>query len=61
MGGNIPKRVKKWPKKENEVSYKHEKVFLSGKKDLKPYKRMEERKRNPKYTRLSSVESPVFL
>ena len=41
--------------------YQTEKVFLSGKKDMKTYKKLEERKINPKQTRLSLVESPVLL
>ena len=61
MGGKIPKKVKNHLKKAREVCYQIYKVFLSGKKDLKQYKRLKEIKRNPKQTRLSPAESPVLL
>ena len=57
----IPKKVKKWIRKEREVCYQTKKLFLSGKKDLKQCKRLKEIKRNPKQTRLSPAESPVLL
>ena len=57
----IPKKVKNYLKEEGEVFYQTYKVFLSGKKDLKQCKRLKERQRNPKQTRLSPAESPVLL
>ena len=61
MGGKYPKKVKKCSRKVGEVYYQNDKVFLSGKKDLKPCKRLKERQRNPKQIRLSLVESPILL
>ena len=46
--GKGPKKAKNFLRKAREVYYQDEKVFLSGKKDLKPYKRLEERQINPK-------------
>ena len=57
----LPKKVKKCLRKAGEVFYQTYKVFLSGKKDLKQCKRLKERQRNPKQTRLSPAESPVML
>ena len=57
----LTKKVKKCLRKAGEVFYQTNKVFLSGKKDLKQCKRLKEIKRNPKQTRLSPAESPVLL
>ena len=46
--GKCPKNVKKWAKKAEEVSYHDQRVFLSCKKDLKPYKTLKERHINHK-------------
>ena len=43
MGGKNPKKVKNCLRKAGEVFYQTDKVFLSGKKDLKP---MQKTKRN---------------
>ena len=59
--GKIPKKVKNCLRKAGEMFYQTDKVFLSGKKDLKPLKILKEIQRNPKQTRLSPVESPVLL
>ena len=40
--GKGPKNAKNCLRKEREVFYQTDKVFLSGKKDLKPYKRLKE-------------------
>ena len=40
--GKVPKKAKNYLRKAGEVYYQTEKVFLSGKKDLKPYKKLEE-------------------
>ena len=39
----IPKKVKNCLRKAGEVFYQIDKVFLSGKKDLKPCKRLKEK------------------
>ena len=57
----IPKKVKNRLRKAREMFYQTNKVFLSDKKDLKQCKRLKERQRNPKQTRLSPVESPILL
>ena len=44
----IPKKVKNCLRKAGEVFYQTNKVFLSGKKNLKPCKRLKEIQRNPK-------------
>ena len=59
--GKNPKKVKNCLRKAGEVFYQTKKVFLSRRKDLKPYKSLEERHRNPNKTRLSLVESLVHV
>ena len=57
----ISKKVKNCLRKAGEAFYQNYKVFLSGKKDLKQCRRLKERQRNPKQTRLSPAELPVLL
>ena len=57
----LTKKFKNCLRKAGEVFYNIDKVFLSGKEDLKPCKRLKEIRRNPKQTRLSPMESPVLL
>ena len=57
----MPKKVKNYLRKAGEVFCHSNKVFLSGKKDLKPCKRLKEIERNPKQIRLSPMESLVLL
>ena len=45
MGGKIPKKVKNHLKKAGEVCSQTDKLFLSGKKDLKQCNRLKEIKR----------------
>ena len=61
MGGKNPKKVKNCLRKVGEVFYQIDKVFLSGKKDLKPMQKTERKTEKPKTNKalLSRVASSV--
>ena len=67
MGGKIPKKVKNCLRKAGEMSYQTKKLFLSGKKDLKPIQNTEGKIEKPKIDKAlpsrvaSSVVEESFL
>ena len=47
MGGKNPKKIKNCLRKAGEVFYQTKKLFLSGKKDLKPLQKTERKTEKP--------------
>ena len=57
----IPKKVKNCLRKEGEGFYQTDKLFVSGKRDLKPMQKIERKTEKPQTDKAFPAESPVLL